>query len=104
MRDAAEAAGRDPDAIVVSVMGPALVGVDEAAYQEKLEAAAATRDTSPAELETKWSEMGFPVGSPDRAQSTVAALEAVGVDVFYAQHLDLDDMDSMIDMFTALRD
>ena len=104
MRQSAEAAGRDPDAIKVSVMGPALVGVDDDSYQEKLGAAAATRDITPAELESKWLDMGFPVGSADRARSIVAGLEDVGVDLFYAQHLDFDDMDGMKDMFRALRD
>jgi len=102
MRKAAEDAGRDPTSITVSVMGPALVGADDASYQARLAAAATERDTTPEDLEKRWSEMGFPVGEPDRAAESVAALEAVGVDLMYVQHLDLADTDGLDETFSAL--
>ena len=103
MRDAAEVAGRDPNAITISVMGPALVGADESSYQEKLGLEAAERDTTAAELETKWLDLGFPVGSTDRAQSIVADLEDVGVGLMYVQHLELDDMAELAETISVLR-
>ena len=84
-------------------MGPALVSADEAGYKDKLAAAASARDTTPADLETKWLEMGLPIGSSDRAQSIVADLEAVGVDLMYAHQLEMNELDAMADMFSALR-
>ena len=103
MRQAAEIAGRDPSAIRVSVMGPTLVAADESAYQDKLTVAAAARDTTPRQLEEKWLAMGFPVGSADRAQTIVAELEEVGVDLMYVQHLELPELDALTEMFDALR-
>lgn len=104
MREAAEAAGRDPDAITVSVMGPTLVGRDDSSYQERLRIAAQADDTTPSELESKWRGMGFPIGSGDQARSTVASLEEAGVDLMYVQHLELDDMEGMEETFGTLRD
>jgi alkanesulfonate monooxygenase SsuD/methylene tetrahydromethanopterin reductase-like flavin-dependent oxidoreductase (luciferase family) len=102
MREAAEAAGRDPSSIRVSVMGPALVATEKGAYSEKLGAAASAHDTSPSELEERWAGAGIPIGTADRAQATMAELEAAGVDLYYAQQIELDEMDAMTDMFTAL--
>ena len=94
LRDAAMAAGRDPDAILVSMMGPVLIGPDEATYRERLAAAAATRDGTPEELEARYAELGIPHGPADRARATMAALESAGVQRFYVQHLDLDPLDT----------
>ncbi len=102
MRESAEASGRDPAAITVSVMGPALVGADDASYRQRLAAAAAERDSAPEDLEQRWADMGFPMGGPDQAQSSLAALEAVGVDRIYVQHLDLSDWDGLTETMEAL--
>jgi alkanesulfonate monooxygenase SsuD/methylene tetrahydromethanopterin reductase-like flavin-dependent oxidoreductase (luciferase family) len=103
VRDAAEAAGRDPAAISMSVMGPVLVGRNEAEYQANLEAAAAPRDQTPEEMEERWSKAGIPIGPPDRAQETLAGLAAIGVTKMYVQHLDLSDQSSLDATFEALR-
>lgn len=102
MRSSAEAAGRDPDAITVSVMGPALAGSDEASYRDRLAAAAAERDLEPSELEERWAGQGFPLGGPDRIRSTIADLEAVGVDLMYVQHIDLPDLDGLDETLGAM--
>jgi alkanesulfonate monooxygenase SsuD/methylene tetrahydromethanopterin reductase-like flavin-dependent oxidoreductase (luciferase family) len=103
VREAAEAAGRDPAAISMSVMGPVLVGRNEAEYQANLEAAAAPRDQTPEEMEERWSKAGIPIGPPDRAQETLAGLAAIGVTKMYVQHLDLSDQSSLDATFEALR-
>ena len=92
MRTAAEAAGRDPATIVTSVMGSALVGVDEASYRENLAAAARARSVEPTELEQRFTTAGLPIGPPDRARETMEAWRNAGVDRFYLRHMELDDL------------
>lgn len=102
MREAAIAAGRDPAGVTCSVMGPALVGNDDAGYRRRLEAAAAARDQAPEELEERWAGHGIPLGPPPRARETLAALAEVGVSKFYLQHLDLADLSTLDDTLAAL--
>lgn len=103
MRAAAEAAGRDPDLIEVSVMGPVLVGGDEAAYRERLTARAADRDRTPGELEARYDQVGIPVGPPERARETLAALEAAGVQRYYLQQVGAVDYAELGEALTVLR-
>ncbi len=88
---AAEAAGRSPDSVEVTVMGPVLTGRDEAEYRMMLAEAAARRDTDPDRLEQRWTEAGIPLGPPERLAETIAALHAAGVRRWYLQWLDLSD-------------
>lgn len=103
VREAAEAVGRNPDAITMSVMGPVLVGRDEAEYQSNLAAAASERDRTPQEFEERWTKAGIPVGPPERARETLAELESAGITKYYVQHLDLSDRSALPATFEALR-
>jgi alkanesulfonate monooxygenase SsuD/methylene tetrahydromethanopterin reductase-like flavin-dependent oxidoreductase (luciferase family) len=98
MRDAA--ADRPVEA---TVMGPAIAGVTEESYQERLGAAAKRRDMTPGEAEQTFIERGILVGTPDRISEQVAALEEAGVERIYVQWLDLDDLDGMKETVTAVR-
>ncbi len=102
VRAAAIKAGRDPDRITMSVMGPVLVGVDEAQYRQKLETAAAHRNDEADELERRWESHGIPLGPPSRVAETLAGLEAAGVTKFYVQHLDLSDLSALDQTFEVL--
>ena len=99
MRDAA--ADRQVEA---TVMGPALVGADDAAYVERLGRAAARRGVSPEDLEKRYVDNGLLVGTPDRVAETVAALSEAGVQRIYVQWLDLDDLGGMRETMTVVRD
>lgn len=103
VREAAEAAGRNPHAITMSVMGPVLVGRDEAEYRSNLAAAASERDRTPQEFEERWAKAGIPIGPPERARETLAELESAGITKFYVQHLDLSDQSTLPATFEALR-
>ncbi len=94
LREAAVAAGRDPDAILVSMMGPVLVGPDHKTYRERLTALATSRDRTPEELEAQYADLGVPHGPAEKAQATIARLAEAGVQRFYVQHLDLDPLDT----------
>jgi alkanesulfonate monooxygenase len=89
--------------VEATVMGPALVGATNDVYQERLASAAAARDMSPGDLEKRYVDNGIPVGTPDRVAETVAALEEAGVQRWYVQWLDLDDLDTMKDTVSIVR-
>jgi F420-dependent oxidoreductase-like protein len=103
VRQAARLAGRDPEKVTVSVMGPVLVGADEADYRQKLEVAAAARNDEPAELERRWASHGIPMGPPPRVAETLEALRQAGITKFYVQHLDLSDLTGLDQTFEVLR-
>jgi len=104
-RSAAEAAGRDPAALRISMMGPAVVGTDEPRYRSNLERIAAAHPfgRSPEELEAGLQKRGLPVGPGDAAQEALAAFAEAGVDRFYVQHFGPFDEDLMEDIFSALQ-
>lgn len=85
LREAADANGRDPSEILVSVMGGALVGADRSDYEDRLSEEAARRDMDPGDLEARLVERGEPHGTPDQAHETIAAMEEVGVRRWYVQ-------------------
>lgn len=96
-----EAAGdRDVEA---TVMGPALVGRTDADYQERLAEVAAQRNTTPEDYEARLADKGVPVGTPGRVAETLAALEDAGVQRYYVQWLDLDDLDGMRETVSIVR-
>jgi alkanesulfonate monooxygenase SsuD/methylene tetrahydromethanopterin reductase-like flavin-dependent oxidoreductase (luciferase family) len=103
LRSAASEAGRDPDGIEVTVMGPVVTGRDKADYRLRIGAAAARRDTEPGELVDRWRQQGIPCGPPDQIAETMADLERVGVSRYYLQWIDLDDIDGLRTTWDALR-
>ena len=98
MRDAAN--GRQ---VEVTVMGGALVGRTDAEFQTNLAAAAAKRSITPKELEDRYVNNGFPIGTPTRVAETVSALAEAGVERIYVQWLDLDDLDAMKETVNIVR-
>ncbi len=89
--------------VEATVMGGAMVGRTQSVFDERLAAAAARRGITPAELEQRYVNNGFPIGTPERAAETVASLEEAGVDRIYVQWLDLDDLDTMKDTVDIVR-
>ena len=89
--------------VEATVMGPALVGRSEAEYRERLERAAARRGVKPEDVEKRYVDNGFPVGTPDRVADIVASLEEAGVDRIYVQWLDLTDLDGMKETVSIVR-
>lgn len=100
----AEAAGRNPDDIIISLMGGVLTGRDEREYRANLEAAAAWRNLDPDIYEAKARENGTPMGTRDEVEAALAPLAAVGVSRLYLQHLDVPLVDDLDRAFGALLD
>lgn len=103
LRKAAQLAGRDPDAIEITIMGPVITGRDESDFQGRLKRMAAERDTDPHTLLERWQNNGIPVGPPDQVRATLAALERAGVDRYYLQWIDLDDRDGLETAWEAVQ-
>jgi len=96
MRAAAIEAGRSPDAVKVSFVGPAVVAPDQASYRAMLDERGARRDQSAGEYETFLAERNIPHGTPADARAGVAALEGLGVSRYYVQeYRDLADVDTV---------
>lgn len=89
--------------VEATMMGPALVGRTQTVYEERLAKAASRRSITPEALESRYQELGIPIGTPDRAAEIVSALEEAGVERIYVQWLDLSDQDSMKDTVDILR-
>lgn len=102
MRDAAEAAGRDPADIVTSIMGSVLVGSDEGSYRDHLSTAALERNAEPKDLAERFTKAGMPVGPTDKARDLMAQWEEAGVNRFYVRQMELDDLGLLDEKLTAL--
>ena len=104
MRRAAEEAGRDPDDVAVTMMGPVMVGRDRGEYTERLARAAGERGIEPSELEGRLGKGGVPIGSGDRLTEQFAELAAIGVDTYYLQWIPTDDLEGLDETYEAVRD
>ena len=95
MKEAARAAGRNPDDITVSLMGPAMLAPNEARLSELLKKAAAFRNISVSEIEQRWNAARVPYGTPEKVLEGFSALAAVGVTKYYLQWFDLPDREAV---------
>lgn len=98
-RSTASALGRS---LKVSVMSPILVGSDKAEFRSRLQAAADKRDISADELEAKYRNAGIPMGTKAEAAEALVALEEIGVDRLYYQHLDTPNLAAIQDVVGPL--
>lgn len=103
-RQAAVAAGRDPDALLISMMGPAATGPDEVAFRRNIEAIAATDPFHrPADLIVEQlTDLGLPVGAGPQARDALDRLASAGVQLFYLQHFGALDFGLLEEMFGIL--
>jgi alkanesulfonate monooxygenase SsuD/methylene tetrahydromethanopterin reductase-like flavin-dependent oxidoreductase (luciferase family) len=99
-RQAAEQAGRDPQALLISTAGVVVTGTTEVEYRDALEAAAERFQRPPQELEASMRDRGTPVGRD--ASEVIDAIADLGVERFYLQMFGTDP-DRRSDMLAALR-
>lgn len=84
-RAAAVAAGRDPDALLLSSSGNVVVAATEAGYRQKLSRQAKSAGMAVTDIEAHLAQRNTPRGTADQVQSVLADLEAAGVKRFYVQ-------------------
>lgn len=105
-RAAASDAGRDPDSILISFAGPALVYETDSDHARALEERGARRDMTPGEYAAFLDERSVPHGTPDAAADAIDRMESWGVGRYYVQDfspLGDIDLDHMASVFAALR-
>lgn len=101
-RTAAERAGRDPEAIRISVMTPVIVGADQAGYERNLARVMEANPWLPDDLAERYRSRGFPVGTAAEVRPIVERLEEAGVSRVYAQHFGPHDPEMIAEGFAAL--
>ena len=89
--------------VEATMMGSALVARTDSDYREELSRAASENNLEPDDLESRLRARGYPIGTPNQAAETIAALEEAGVDRIYVQWLDLDRSDRMFETIDILR-
>jgi hypothetical protein len=106
MRQAAEAAGRDPDAILISMAGPGFVYPNEMRHLKALTTRGGKKGMSPSEYAVFLDERLVPHGPPRRARNAIQRMENLGVGRYYVQEMSsLEDIDleRMNRVFEALQ-
>jgi alkanesulfonate monooxygenase SsuD/methylene tetrahydromethanopterin reductase-like flavin-dependent oxidoreductase (luciferase family) len=95
MREAAIAAGRDPNAIILSMVTSPILGRDEREYQDILGARAAARDMDPEAYAARLDAIGMPHGTPERVAAKYGEIASWGVGRIYLQNFAaLGDIDT----------
>lgn len=102
LRASAEAAGRDPDSIRISVMGTVLTGRDDVEFRTNLDRAAAFANESVGDFEQKARAQGVPMGTPEEIEAALAPLADLGVSRVYLQHFHAIRPEELDSAFGAL--
>ena len=104
-REAAERAGRDPGAILFSVMCDVIVGATQADFERILarEAAGDLWNATAEQITTHHREHGYPSGTTDQVQHRLAEFEALGVNRLYVQRLGNLEVAELEETFGLLR-
>lgn len=103
MREAARAAGRDPDAILISSSGQVVTAETRDGYDEKLAARAAELGMDVDELEQHYAVRNTPRGSHDEVREQLRTLGDVGVTRFYLQRPAEFDREAERGLVAAIR-
>lgn len=100
--EAALAAGRDPDALLISSSGAVLAAPTRAEYAEKLAAQAAEAEMTVDELEAHFEHRNTPRGTYEQVAAILADMEAAGMRRFYLQLRADFDRQETADLLDAL--
>ena len=91
-----EAAGRDPSAVVTSVMTWVFVGASEGEWRARLERA---REVDP-DMDEEWVQRVCIIGTPDQAAERLTAYADAGAQRMMLNHALFDDVD-MLELLAA---
>lgn len=104
LRASAEAAGRDPESIRISLMGVVHTGRDEDEYRSNLETAAAFAGKPVDVFEQQARKDGVPMGTRAEVEKALEPLAALGVSRLYLQHFHEIRPDALDRAYGALLD
>lgn len=104
-REAAVAAGRDPEALMISTACPPIVGATEAEYRAALEDAVPIMGKETADdLHELLEERNFPHGTREQAIDILGGYASLGVERYYVQaRLDDPTPEALEGLFSNLR-
>lgn len=102
-RSAAESAGREQRAILVSTAFPALAARRQADYDRLLAAYAEWARTPAERIESVYEQRGYPFGSGSRPAETLASLAEAGCQRAYMQHFvsDVAELDAILEAYVG---
>jgi alkanesulfonate monooxygenase SsuD/methylene tetrahydromethanopterin reductase-like flavin-dependent oxidoreductase (luciferase family) len=105
VRGAAERAGRDPAAVMFSVMTQAITGESQADFERNLALVAAADPfrAGAAELEEHHRKRRYPIGTGPEVRERIAELTALGVERIYLQHFGPYEEELLEETFGVLR-
>jgi alkanesulfonate monooxygenase SsuD/methylene tetrahydromethanopterin reductase-like flavin-dependent oxidoreductase (luciferase family) len=101
-RREAAAAGRDPDALLISSAGSVLVGADEADYRERLGQLAAEDGVAVDDLEARFAARNTPRGTSEQVREQLAGMAGLGVTRFYVQTMWPADLERTAETFDLI--
>ncbi|MGI9649541.1 MAG: LLM class flavin-dependent oxidoreductase [Acidimicrobiia bacterium] len=101
-RQAAVAAGRNPDALLFSTASPPIIGPDQATYRHRLEEFAAARSVPVDRLEKDFRAMAVPMGTYEEARDSFGPLGDAGITRYYLQILGSFDLDYAAELVEVL--
>ncbi len=104
VRESAQAAGRNPHEITISVMGPAIVAENQASLDRLLTDAAVFRNVSVPALVERWREAQVPFGVVGEVADAFGRLAEAGVQKYYLQWWRLADHDGIDRLVNVARD
>ncbi|MDJ0664793.1 MAG: LLM class flavin-dependent oxidoreductase [Acidimicrobiia bacterium] len=84
-RTAAAAAGRDPNALLISSSGQMVAADTEQEYRDKISELAREREVDPERYEEEAAKRNAPRGTWDQIRTILAGMQAVGLSRFYFQ-------------------
>ncbi len=100
-RETAEAAGRDPNALMLSSAGPIIGAASQTELDTKLDGLAADAGSSRDDLVEQLEKRGTPVGTYGQLREQFTRLEDLGITRFYIQGI--RDNDYRSELLDALR-
>jgi alkanesulfonate monooxygenase SsuD/methylene tetrahydromethanopterin reductase-like flavin-dependent oxidoreductase (luciferase family) len=101
-RAASSAAGRDPDALMLSSAGQVVGAATEAELEQRLDALAEESNMTRDELATLFAKRDTPIGTYGQLREQFAVLEGLGISRFYLQGgYDPDRTPELVESVTA---
>ena len=101
-RAAAAAAGRDPDALMLSSAGQVVGAATEAELERRLDARAEEANMTREELAAEFAKRDTPIGTYEQLREKFAFLEGLGISRFYLQGgYDPDRTPALVEAVTA---
>lgn len=105
LTESAEKAGRDPEKVEISLLGPVAMGRDRSEFLEVLSARVAQHSDgiTVEEYERKLRDAHAVAGTPEQVGELISSWQQVGVSKYYIQWFDSNDLTHLDHQYQTLR-